>query len=73
MITYKNKTAADELAILMQKEISSNTAEENTNTVKISEAISCLNQAADIFESLQDKQASEVITSILEKMAGVNV
>jgi hypothetical protein len=73
MITYKNKTAADELAILMQKEISSNTAEENTNTVKISEAINYLNQAADIFESLQDKQASEVITSILEKMAGVNV
>lgn len=69
-MTVFYKQGTDDLAILMQKHLMSDKIEKQTNSEKISEAIDCMMKAAEIFESLQDKQASEAITVILEKMAG---
>jgi hypothetical protein len=69
-MTVFYKQGTDDLAILMQKYLMSEDVEKETNSEKISEAVDYMMKAAEIFESLQDKQASEAITVILEKMAG---
>lgn len=69
-MTVFYKQGTDDLAILMQKYLMSEDVEKETNSEKISEAIDYMMKTAEIFESLQDKQASEAITVILEKMAG---
>lgn len=69
-MTVFYKQGTDDLAILMQKYLMSEDVEKETNSEKISEAIDYMMKAAEIFDSLQDKQASEAITVILEKMAG---
>ena len=69
-MTVFYKQGTDDLAILMQKYLMSEDVEKETNSEKISEAVDYMMKAAEIFDSLQDKQASEAITVILEKMAG---
>lgn len=69
-MTVFYKQGTDDLAILMQKYLMSEDVEKETNSEKISEAVDYMMKTAEIFESLQDKQASEAITVILEKMAG---
>lgn len=69
-MTVFYKQGTDDLAILMQQYLMSENVEKQTNSEKISEAVDCLMKAAEIFESLQDRQASEAVTVILEKMAG---
>jgi hypothetical protein len=70
MTQYKTKQASDDLACLMDRYMRTDAAEEETKAGYISEAISCISRAAEIFDGLNDVQASEAITVLLEKMAG---
>lgn len=70
MTPYKGIKTSDELAYLMHQQMSSEAENQATGSVKVSEAVDCMVKAAEILESLNDHQASEAITVILEKMAG---
>jgi len=59
-----------DLASLMDKQLRSEAADNSTKAKLIEGALEDLSKAAEIFDSLQDKQASEAITVLLEKMAG---
>jgi flagellin-specific chaperone FliS len=68
-IFYKNTNSSEELAFEMNKTLK--LAENNIECTKMQESIDCLNKAAEILEHLQNKKASEAITVILEKLAGI--
>lgn len=70
MIPYRTNNTADELAILMDRALKTEAAEKETNAGNINEGLVCLTRAADILEGLQDREASEAITVIIEKLAG---
>jgi len=70
VIPFRTNDVADELAILMDRALKAEAADKDTNAGNISEGLTCLTRAADILEGLQERQASEAITVIIEKLAG---
>jgi len=54
----------------MDRALKAEAADKDTNAGNISEGLTCLTRAADILEGLQERQASEAITVIIEKLAG---
>jgi flagellin-specific chaperone FliS len=69
-VPYKNKNDADELAYLMDKALRADEAEVAIGSNNITEGIDCLSKAANILEHLNEKQAAEAITVLIEKMVG---
>jgi flagellin-specific chaperone FliS len=70
MVHYKTKQSSEDLASLMDRYLRSEAAEEETKAGNISDAIDYISRAGEIFDGLNDVQASEAITVLLEKMAG---
>lgn len=72
MIFYKDnkKTINNDLALSMENILSNKTASENIIENESEKLISDLNRCSEIFEDLGNVKAAEIITKILEKIAG---
>ncbi len=70
MIPYKTNNSSLELAELMNRALSKEAQERETNSDKISEGLQDLIEAASILEDLKEKYAAEAVTLIIEKLAG---
>lgn len=66
---YTKTSSAEELADLMDKQLKQE--QDIVQFAAIKNGIEKLNKAAGILEHLQQHRASEAITVILEKLAGV--
>jgi hypothetical protein len=67
MIPYKLNNTSD-VAQLMDRYLRIEASDTRAND--LSEALDCIGRAAEIFDGLQDVQASEAITVLIEKLAG---
>ena len=67
MITYKPNKVSD-VALEMDQYLKAEASDKRAEV--ISEALDCCARAAEIFDNLQDVQASEAITVLIEKLAG---
>lgn len=68
MKSFIETDLANELAVAMENKFISKKASINTDELAIN-IIANLNKAAEIFDLLENKKASEIITRILEKIA----
>lgn len=67
---YKQKTASDEIAEFMRRELLAEKAEEATHTSKLNHAVNCLNKAAELFDDIGMHKEAEATVSFLKKFAG---
>ena len=70
---FKSNKDSNELALLMDRFLRADVVEQSTNSNKIEESVGLLVQAANMLESLNETQASEAITVLIEKIASKNV
>ena len=70
MIFYKNKSISDDLAESMGNILSNKTASEKTIDNESTKLILDLSRSSEIFDELGNYKAAEIITKIIEKIAG---
>jgi len=66
---FKQTDASNELAELMRQNILSEKAESATHSNKLSRAMECLNNAADLLDGIGMRKAAASVTEVMQDVA----